>query len=310
MGNSFLMATFFTALIAIIFNYFALNGTDWRSLDAPATNTQGVLTSTFGFWQTCNTTVKNPKKVCLPTRFDKEHTLNISRSIYYVGYTFQIIGTVLTIVLFLVSKFNNDFAIGWNLYVIFCSAILTFYTLGLYIIIINAIIFVSKTKYLKIDSAFYFYEISFKSSSLLACLGSIFFSIIVIGLTFFSLSFSSINKYKKSMYNMKKDSEQILGNKSGIVSNIYPSTTKLNQNNFVSEENFRFTGRPTFPNLPPPSAPPLSVQAKQSISVVRPPPPPPQLKLKPINEDDNGSKEIPFLALKAAKSLAGFKPDF
>ena len=195
----------------------------------------------------------------------------------------------------MISSISDEFARNWNLYVIFCSAICTFFTLAIFIIVITAIIFAAKVVYdplysgesLKIKEV-KFYEIGFKSSSLLASLTSIFFSLIVNGLAFFSLSFSSSttdhskhgensNKSKNSVPRPFSDNGQKsetslknVGQCKSLFSSMLSSLSKLNSENVVSEDNFCLAQAPTLPCVPPPPAPPRHINAssisRQSVS--------------------------------------------
>jgi len=187
----------------------------------------------------------------LPVDFSKTKVLNVSRSIYYVGFVFQIIGSILIFILLLISIFNDELAKNWNLYIIFCSTILTLFTLGLYIIVITALLFVSKAKYEIIPPNYYFYEISMKSSSFLSCLYSIFFSLIVNGLAFFALSFSANDQ----MRNLKKYELE-----AEFKAGLYNAASNFSQLN--SNESLRMVNQPNFPP-PPLPPPPLN---RQSVS--------------------------------------------
>ena len=115
----------------------------------------------------------------------------ISRSVFYVGYVFQILGTVLNLVLFLTSLFNSYITRAWNIDVIMSSTALTFFFLSINIIIFTSILFVSKSWVYVYKSGTIPFEVSLRSFSLFSCLASLFCSQIVIGLIFLSISSNS-----------------------------------------------------------------------------------------------------------------------
>lgn len=238
------------------------------------------VSMSFGFWKQCNSSDE-----CLQVDFKQESIFVITRSIYYVGYTFQIIATVLNLAIFIISVLMDKWAHNWNLYIIFCSSSLALFTLGLNILIINMCLFVAKSRRAPVSE--HNYEITFKSTSLFACFASVFLSQITIGLIFFSLNLNSSNsRHYRASEELITDSTQTLDYKSngstgttGMAAmvtnckvglgkaslNMIGSLTGRLNNRKISEDNFRIVGRPTFPNSPPPPAPPLSPQAKQSL---------------------------------------------
>ena len=143
----------------------------------------------FGFWKKCNTTKTKEKNALIKTHCDKlvfkSKILKLSRSIYLMGFSFQLIATFLILILLVINHTNRDFARFWNLYVIFCSTVLTFFMIGLLLCIINVILFLSKSD----DIEFKDYEITYKSTSFFSFVGSLILSFLVIALVMFSLSF-------------------------------------------------------------------------------------------------------------------------
>lgn len=134
---------------------------------------------------------------------------------------------------------------------VFCSAVCTFYTLGIFIVVVTAIVFVSKVIYEgNLEKNPKFYEIGFKSYSLYACLSSIFFSLIVEGMAFFSLSFSSSTTYQPKSSNMPKSEliKKIQRDSDKESSALYNIPKKVLEN----------TRQSILPPTPPPPPPPLS----------------------------------------------------
>lgn len=289
--NALLLAALIASIIAIASNSSAIHGSNWRNLEMPLksggkqnTLKYSYLTHfnlfyldkiyknitihrSFGFWQNCSAYTNNTRLVekCVPVDFSKAQILSISRSIYYVGFSFQIIGAILIFIILVISVFNDDFARAWNLYIIFCSAILTLFAMGLYINIITAMFFLSKAKYETLGAVYYFYEISTKSNSFFACLSSIFFSLIVNGIAFFSLSFSANDKIRNSSKHKGIGlNHQLSGFRGGICNYMMSSFNRLN-GDLVSSESFRIANQPNFPNTPPPALPPPPLN-RQSVS--------------------------------------------
>jgi hypothetical protein len=188
---------------------------------------------------------------------DTKKILEVTIHIYFIGFSFQIIGAINILVILLISSLSSNVAKTWNLYVIFCSAVCTFFTLGIFILIVTIVVFVSKVVYHgNLDDKLkdvLFYEIGFKSTSLHASLCSIFFSLIVDGLSFFALSFSS-----STSDHTKVDSSKF---------NI--TTNSLDVSPCVSKKEFSNTRMSTLPAVPPPPPPPRTSIHKKKFSSKR-----------------------------------------
>lgn len=177
----------------------------------------------------------------------------ISGKIYQVGFAFQIIGTL---ALFLMVVFNliaDSFAHNWNLYVIFCSAVQSFFIIGLLIIFSTTILFVSEPRQVPRVCDF---RITVRSTSLVNCFFSILFSLIVIGLTFFSLSFAS-NRLRIQVEPLKQqiDVTSIGGGDLTIKSN-----QKCIESSVITTASVRIPPPPP----PPPQFPPPPISNRQS----------------------------------------------
>ena len=155
----------------------------------------------FGFWEVCNKSSSHKhelSKECTSVDFSKNIILQLMRSIYIVGFSFQTAGTALVMLILLISLLaSNESMRDWNIHLIFCSSILTLLTIGLALTIVTALIFVSQSKSERVNSTEFPYNTTTKSTSFFACVAAILVSLIVNGLACFSLGFCSIGRFDR-----------------------------------------------------------------------------------------------------------------
>jgi hypothetical protein len=230
--------------------------------------------------------------------------VDVLRSIFYTGFTFQVIGIIVLIASLLLNIFAHSFAQSWNLYTLFCLLILAVFAIGHYICTVTVILFVAEPVHKIINSAGKIedYRVNWSSTSLICSLIGMFFSLLTIGLTFFMFSYAAIAAKRQSeMMNSRgcdyndqyedDDAESVRNRRVNEKRTYYVDKTVSDMNN------------KSLPPPPPPPPPPIGIhkksvylQQRQSIGKKRsslemarpagpapppspPPPPPPPVPL-------------------------------
>lgn len=255
MKNFFLFSLLVLCFLSISFSYVSINSSKWRQVQVLEQNDR-VLRSSFGFWKMCNETfIKKSSNItvtCEKIKFQHEPLMFVSRIVNYIGFVFQILGSLSIFFLFIIALCEYKLTLVWNLNVILSIICVSFFTIGINLMIFTTILFMSKVKFIKVNDELIFYEPKFGSFALLGFCLAIFCSIGVLALNFIFLSTSTLKRTKKAANDSVEDPKSAL--------NQIRKTS--------SQKNFKFISQPVFPSMPPPPPPALSLEAKKSFGMI------------------------------------------
>lgn len=255
MKNFFLFSLLILCFLSILVSYTSIKSSKWRSLQLSEQNGT-VLRSSFGFWKICNETIakesSNKTVKCGNVEFKDEQIMTNSRAINYVGFIFQIMGSLSIFCLFFIALCEYKLTLIWNLNVILSMICVSFFTIGLVLMIVSTTLFMSRAKYIEVNKKMIFYEPGFGSFALVGFTLSIFCGIGVLALNFIFLSTSTLKRTKKAADDSVEEPKSNLN--------------QIKKNS--SQKNFKFIRQPIFPNIPPPPPPTLSIEAKTSFGFI------------------------------------------
>ena len=184
----------------------------------------------------------------------------------------------------MIGQINYNFAIKWNLYLIFCFTILTMHFFSFLLMIVSVCLIQSYVKFLPPLSVTHFYEITNQSNSFIFFCVNLGIYLITFGLVTFVSSmflFDFIKKYKetkaekvKSVSNINISDQQnessTSSSKAEKKANLFQFTRFFNREDSIDKQ---FVKTPIPSDIPkvaaPKTAPTLSSKAQSRLSKSR-----------------------------------------
>ncbi|CAF0791442.1 unnamed protein product [Brachionus calyciflorus] len=261
MKNFFLIALLLSSILSLVINYVSIKSSKWRHVKLVDKKTNQGFYSTFGFWKMCNETISSSGQinntVCADVPVNGDFELLISRVANYIGFTFQIIGTIAIIGLCICSLTSYTITLKYNLNLILSAVSTVFCTIGLNLMLITAIFYTSKTKAYQETGQLEYYELGIRSVGLFGFFFGNMILMGVMGLVVIVLSTSTLKKTKIATEESVDDPRSS------------PSRTNVLKKK-ISEKNFKFASQPSFPTAPPPPPPPaFSDNAEKQINSLK-----------------------------------------